>query len=87
MLRRDSQAICPSLGRAVGDMRTTHALAMPDKLSPSGPRSPIDKPSSLSSLMNGTLSFAGKLLKLMITFAFAKEKGTGKRGHGRDHGN
>lgn len=55
----------------------THALAIPERLSPSGPRSPIDNPSSRNSLMKGTLSLAGKLLKLIKTFAF--EKGIVKR--------
>lgn len=45
---------------------------MPDRLSPSGPKSSIDNPSSRSSLMNGTLSEAGKLLKLIMTFAFSR---------------
>lgn len=77
----NSRAVRPGLGRALAKARvcTTHALAIPDRLSPSGPKSPIDKPSSRSSLMNGTLSFAGKLLKLIITFAFAK------RGHATEN--
>lgn len=42
---------------------------MPDKLSPIGPRSPIERPRDRSSLRNGTLSCALKLLKLISTFA------------------
>lgn len=66
--------------------RATYALAIPDRLSPSGPKSPIDTPSSRSSLINGTLSLAGKLLKLMTTFAFAKRGACQREPHKRGRG-